>query len=215
MDTYRIVLADNHVMFRQAIKMIIEEVTNMEVVGQAGDGLELLDLLKKTPTDMVIVAMPMPKLGGLEATREINIINPEIKVLVLTMDRDKEYLYHAFAAGAKGYLLKDDTERELLAAIEKLRKGGTYVSPLLLPQLTSLFLQESLHNGEAPKEVLTKREQVIIKLIAEGKTSSDISRMLLISKSTVTNHRYNIMRKLKVRRSSQLVRYAIQRGIAA
>jgi DNA-binding NarL/FixJ family response regulator len=214
-NSYRIVLADNHVMFRQGIKMIIQVVANMEVVGEAGHGLELLDLLKKTPTDMVILTMSMPKLGGLEAPREIKIINPEIKVLVLTMDKDKENLYHAFSAGANGYLLKHDTERELLVAIEKVRKGGNYISPLLLPHLTSFFRKESLHNGEAPKDVLTKREEVIIKLIAEGKTSNEISRMLFISKSTVTNHRYNIMRKLKVKRSSQLVRYAIQRGFAA
>jgi DNA-binding NarL/FixJ family response regulator len=195
--------------------MIIHEVTSMEVVGEAGDGLELLELLPKTHPDMVILTVSMPKLGGLEAIREINIINPEIKVLVPTMDKDTEYLRHAFAAGAKGYLLKDDTERELLAAIEELRKGGTYVSPLLLPQMTSFFRKETLHNWEAPKDVLTKREEVIINLIAKGKTSNEISRLLLISKHTVANHRFNIMRKLKVRRSSQLVRYAIQRGIAA
>jgi DNA-binding NarL/FixJ family response regulator len=214
-NLYRIVLADNHVIFRRGIKMVIQEVANLKVVGEAGESLELFDLLKKTPTDMVILSMSIPGLGGLEATREINKINPDIKVLVLSMDKDKEDLYHAFSAGAKGYLLKDDTERELLAAIEELRKGGTYVSPLLSPQLTSFSRKGSLHSGGVPTDILTKREKAIIKLIAEGKTSSEISGLLFISERTVAHHRYNIMRKLKVKRSSQLIRYAIQRGYAA
>jgi len=211
-DPYHIVLADDHLMFRQGIKRIIQEVANMEVVGEAGDGLELLDLLKETPTHMVILDISMPKLRGLEAIWEIKITNPGIKVLVLTMHRDKEYLLHAFSAGATGYLLKEDTEEELLKAIDKLRKGETYVSPLLAPQMTSLFLKKSRYTGEAPGEVLTIREREIMKLIAEGKSSKEIGKLLFISNRTAQHHRANIMRKLNVKTTADLVKYAIQRG---
>jgi len=211
-DLYHIVLADNHLMFRQGIKRIIQEVANMEVVGEAGDGLELLDLLKETPAHMVILDISMPKLRGLEAIWEIKITNPGIKVLVLTMHRDREYLFRAFSAGANGYLLKEDTDVELLKAIAKLRKGETHVSPLLAPQMTSLFLKKSRYPGEAPGEVLTIRQREIVKLIAEGKSSKEVGKLLFISNRTAEHHRANIMKKLNVKTTADLVKYAIQRG---
>lgn len=196
-DPYRIVLADDHVMFRQGIKKIIEEVANTEVVGEAGDGLELLDLLKETHAHMVILDISMPKLGGLEAIGGIKIINPEIKVLLLTMHKDKEYLYRAFSAGAQGYLLKEDPDSELPKAIEMLRKGETYISPLLLPRLTGFFQEKYRYTGEpqALEEVLTIREREIIKLVAEGKSSQEIGRLLFISNRTVQHHQDNIRKK--------------------
>jgi DNA-binding NarL/FixJ family response regulator len=211
---YRIVLADPQVMFRQAIKRIIQENAGLEVVGEAGDGLELLDFLKKSPAQMVILPISMPRLGGLDAAREIKIINPGIKVLILTMYKDKECLSQAFSAGAMGYLLKNESEKELLAAIEMLRKGGAYISPLLLPQMKNFVRKESHHIGMAPPDNLTKREKDIIKLIVEGKTGTQIGRLLFISNRTVQFHRSNIMRKLKVKTSSLLIRYAIQNGYA-
>lgn len=213
-DPYRIVLADDHVMFRQGIKRIIEEVANTEVVGEAGDGLELLDLLKETHAHMVILDISMPKLGGLEAIGGIKIINPEIKVLLLTMHKDKEYLYRAFSAGAQGYLLKEDPDSELPKAIEMLRKGETYISPLLLPRLTGFFQEKYRYTGEpqALEEVLTIREREIIKLVAEGKSSQEIGRLLFISNRTVQHHQDNIRKKLNVKKAADLVKYAIQKG---
>lgn len=213
-DPYRIVLADDHVMFRQGIKKIIEEVANTEVVGEAGDGLELLDLLKETHAHMVILDISMPKLGGLEAIGGIKIINPEIKVLLLTMHKDKEYLYRAFSAGAQGYLLKEDPDSELPKAIEMLRKGETYISPLLLPRLTGFFQEKYRYTGEpqALEEVLTIREREIIKLVAEGKSSQEIGRLLFISNRTVQHHQDNIRKKLNVKKAADLVKYAIQKG---
>jgi len=140
-NPYRIILADNHTMFRQGIKNILEGAEDLEVVGEAGDGLNLLELLKKVTFDMVILDISMPNLGGFEATREIKTIFPDVKVLILTMHRDKEYVYHAIAAGAEGYLLKEDADTELFAAVEKIRQGGHYISPLLSGKLTHELIQ--------------------------------------------------------------------------
>ncbi len=140
---FSILLADDHVMFRRGVRRIIQSIDDVEVVGEASDGFELLELLKKSSPQLIILDISMPNLRGLEATREIKIINPAVKVLILTMHKDKEYLYHAFSAGAEGYLLKEDADSELISAIDTLRKGGTYISPLLSSQLADLFMQKS------------------------------------------------------------------------
>ncbi|MBM4275279.1 MAG: response regulator transcription factor [Deltaproteobacteria bacterium] len=218
MDLYQIVLADDHVMFRRGVKRIVQSLGDVEVVGEAGDGLELLEVLKKTQPQMVIMDISMPNLRGLEATREVKNLHPDVKILILTMHKDKEYLYHAFSAGAEGYLLKEDADTELLSAIDTLRRGGSYVSPLLPLQITDLFRKKSrygLDPFKVPGEDLTSREKVIIKLIAEGKSSKEIGELLYISSRTVQHHRANIMRKLNVKRTADLVKYAIQKGFVS
>jgi DNA-binding NarL/FixJ family response regulator len=211
----RILLADDHVMFRRGVRRIIQSISDVEVVGEASDGFELLELLKKTLPQLVILDISMPNLRGLEATREIKIIAPEVKVLILTMHKDKEYLYHAFSAGAEGYLLKEDADSELISAIDTMRKGGTYISPLLSTQLADLFMQKSRPQTEqsaSPGELLTTREREIIKLIAEGKSSREVADLLFISSRTVQHHRANIMKKLNIKKTADLVKYAIQKG---
>ncbi len=212
---FSILLADDHVMFRRGVRRIIQGIADVEVVGEASDGFELLELLKKTNPNLVIMDISMPNLRGLEATKEIKIIDPGVKVLILTMHRDKEYLYHAFSAGAEGYLLKEDADSELISAIETLKKGGTYISPLLSGQLADLFMQKSRPAAEMPakpEEPLTTREREIIKLIAEGKSSKEMAALLFISSRTVQHHRANIMRKLNIKKTADLVKYAIQKG---
>jgi DNA-binding NarL/FixJ family response regulator len=117
---YRVVLADDHLLFREGMKLLIERMPDVEVVGEAGDGLELLNLLKELAPDMAIIDIAMPNLRGIEAAREIKMINPRTKVLILTMHKSKEYLYHSISAGADGYLLKEDSDVELLSAIDKI-----------------------------------------------------------------------------------------------
>lgn len=215
---FSILLADDHVMFRRGVRRIIQSIDDVEVVGEAGDGFELLELLKKTSPQLVILDISMPNLRGLEATREIKIINPAVKVLILTMHKDKEYLYHAFSAGAEGYLLKEDADSELISAIDTLRRGGTYISPLLSTQLADLFMQKSRPGAEqmtGPREPLTTREREIIKLIAEGKSSKEVADLLFISSRTVQHHRANIMRKLNLKKTADLVKYALQKGYTA
>ncbi len=213
MNPYRIVLADDHAMFRQGIKNILESVDDLEVIGEAGNGFELLGLLRQVTPDMVILDISMPKLRGIEATREIKMISSKIKVLILTMHNDKEYVYSAMSAGAEGYLLKEDADTELFAAIEKLRNKGHYLSPLLSSDVAFELLQAS-HKGESPtkSDPLTTREREVLKLIAEGTANKEIADLLYISIRTVENHRANIMRKLNIRQTANLVKYAIRKG---
>jgi DNA-binding NarL/FixJ family response regulator len=212
---FKILLADDHVMFRRGVRSLIQGMENVEVVGEAGDGIELLRLLKDIHPHLVIMDISMPNLRGLEATREIKILNPGIKVLILTMHKEREYLYHALTAGAEGYLLKEDADGELLSAIETLRRGGTFISPLLSTQMADIFVDKFKAGGEprkAAEERLTIREREIVKLIAEGKSSKEIGEFLFISIRTVQHHRANIMRKLNFKKTADLIKYAIQKG---
>ena len=213
MNPYRVLLADDHVMFRQGVKRILKDADDLEVVGEASDGLELLDVAKETTPDMVILDISMPNLRGLEATREIKMLFPNVKVLILTMHRDKEYVYGAISAGAEGYLLKEDADTELFTAVDKIRQGGRYISPILSGELTHELiniLQE--RQTPSPYESLTLREKEVLKLIAEGKSHKDIADLLFISVRTVDHHRANIMKKLNIKDTANLTKYAIREG---
>ena len=172
---YRIVLAEDHALVREGIKKIVEDFADLQVVGEVGDGLQLLELLKTLTADMVILDISMPKMSGIEAAKEIKRRYPQVKVLILTMHKKKEYLNDAIAAGVDGYLLKEDVAKELGSAIDKIRQGQTYISPLLSNEMTSLFVQSRRVVPEKPEEPLTPREIEIIKLIAEGKSSREIA----------------------------------------
>lgn len=213
MRPYRIVLADDHMMFRQGIKRIIEEIPDLAIVGEVNDGLELLKTLKTTSTDMVILDISMPNLRGIEATHEIKDSNPSIKVLMLTMHKDKEHLFHAMSAGAEGYLLKEDADTELFSAIKKIRQGGVYISPLLSVQIVDVFFDRRKRDGlDIAAEALTVREREVLKLIAEGKSSKEMATLLCISVRTIHHHRANMMKKLKIRKTVDLIKYAIRKG---
>jgi DNA-binding NarL/FixJ family response regulator len=214
---FKILLADDHVMFRRGVRSMIQKIHNVEVVGEAGDGLQLLELLKDIRPHLVIMDISMPNLRGLEATREIKTLDPGIKVLILTMHKEPEYLYHALTAGAEGYLLKEDADGELISAIETLRQGGTFISSLMSAQMADIFVDKFRSGGvplALPEEPLTVREREIVKLIAEGKSSKEIGELLFISSRTVQHHRANIMRKLNVKKTADLVKYALQKGYA-
>ena len=214
MTSYEIVLADDHVLVRQGLRRIIEEREDLEVIGEANDGLELLTLLKERVPDMVILDIFMPNLRGIEAIQEIKKIHPDVKVLILTMHRDKEYLYLALSSGAKGYLLKEDADKELFSAIEKIRQGKTYISPYFSQDVIDDLVQIGRRDTKSVLEVdsLTLREREVLKLIAEGKSSKEIANLLFISVFTVNNHRASIMEKLHLKKATDLVKYAIQKG---
>ncbi len=210
---YSIILAEDHALVRQGIRKIIEDIDDLKVVEEVGDGLKLLETLKNVSANMVILDISMPGLPGILATREVKQASPHTKVLILTMHKKKEYLNDALAAGADGYLLKEDAAKELLLAIEAIRQGGIYVSPLLSGELASLFVQahRQVPSRKVP-ETLTPREIEILRLIAEGKSSKEIAQLLFLSFRTIQNHRTKIMRKLNLRKSADLVKYAIQKG---
>lgn len=209
MDVCSIVLADDHVMFRQGVKRIIEDTPGLEVVGEANDGLELLSLLKARLPDLVILDISMPHLRGLEATREIKKLYPRVKVIFLTMHRTKEFLHQALEAGADGFLLKEDADFELLRAIETVRGGKKFISSLLATEMADLAMRKQA----VDLDPLTLREKTIVKLLAEGKTTKEIADLLYISVFTVRRHRDNIMRKLNLKRLADLIRYALSRDI--
>lgn len=212
MTPYRIILADDHVMLRDGIKKIINETKGMQVVAEASDGLELLQLVKQHIADMVILDISMPRLRGIEAAQEIRKRYPHVKTLFLSMYKTKEYLHLALSAGAMGYMLKEDTGSELIHAIEAIRNGKTYLSPLIVKDLPDDFIGIGYGDGDPYDDPLTSRERQILKLIAEGKTSKEVSALLFISIHTVNNHRKNIKNKLKIRKNADLVKYAIQQG---
>jgi DNA-binding NarL/FixJ family response regulator len=203
---YTIVLVDDHALFRQGIKKIIEEVDDLQVVGEAKDGLELLELLKEMSPALVILDISMPNLRGLEAAREIKGLYPHTKILLLTMHKKKDFLQQGVEAGVDGFLVKEDADTELLQAVQAIRKGEKFYSPLLSTRLADL----ARHRGQA--DPLTKREKEIAKLLAEGKSSKEIAQLLYISIFTVRRHRDNIMRKLDLKGLADLVRYAMEQG---
>ena len=209
MGDCRVVVADDHAFFRPGLKNLIDGVDDLAVVGEAGDGLELLKLLKsiKPAPHLVILDISMPNLRGIEAIREIRIIHPEVKILIVTMHKDKEYLYQALAAGADGYFLKKDADAELFTTIEK-PQGRVCLYPCLREVEDGW---ERVRRGLG-KSVLTTRETEVLKLIAEGKANKEIADALFISVHTVERHRANIMAKLDLKKTADLVRYAIQKG---
>jgi DNA-binding NarL/FixJ family response regulator len=211
MDVCSIVLADDHVMFRQGVKRIIEETHGLEVVGEANDGLELLNLLKARLPELVILDISMPHLRGLEAIREIKKLYSRVKVIFLTMHRSREFLQQALEAGADGFLLKEDADLELLRAIQTVRGGKKFISTLLSTEMADLALRDQ----PADPDPLSPREKTIVKLLVEGKTPKEIADLLYISVFTVRRHRDNIMRKLNLKRLADLIRYALSRGITS
>jgi DNA-binding NarL/FixJ family response regulator len=212
METYRIVIADDHSLFRQGLKGLLQGNPSLEVVGEAGDGLELLDLLKKKGLDphLIILDISMPNLRGIEAIPGIKALRPGIKLLIVTMHADREYLAQTLTAGVNGYFLKKDADKELFSAIETIRRNKTYVSPHFSEDLADLWA----HGREgAGGPVLSNREREVLKLVAEGKSNKDVARLLFISVHTVERHRANLMRKLSLKKTADLVKYAIQKGL--
>ncbi|MGV1098362.1 response regulator [Thiovibrio sp. JS02] len=209
----RIVLADDHALIRHGIKKMIEENPLLKVVGEAADGLELIGLLRSTPADLVILDISMPNLRGIEAIREVRKICPQAKVLMLTMHKSEQYLCASIGSGADGYLLKEDSDTELLPAIAKIRQGEFYISPNLSKEFSEDVIASCRGRAEEGGEVLTPREKQILQMVAEGVTSKDIADKLNISKRTVEHHRANMMKKLSIKRAADLIKYAIAKGL--
>ena len=202
-NPYTIVLADDHAMFRQGIRTLLEPLEGIDITGEVADGLELLELLKKSSPDLIILDISMPHLRGLEAAREIRRLYPHVKIMLLTMHKKKEFIRQGLEEGVDGFLLKDEPGSELVRAVQTLQKGGKYLSPLLSRILGDLV-------QEARKaEILSYREREVLKLLAEGKKTREIAETLYISSFTVRRHRYNIMNKLNVQSLADLVKYAI------
>jgi len=196
------------------VRRILEGAPDLEVVGEADDGLALLALLEQWTPHLVVLDIAMPQMRGLEAIPEIKAMHPLLKVLMLTMHKERAYLRKAMAAGANGYLLKEDAESDLFGAIDKVRQGAAYVSPRLSDALVPVEAEECQGDQAATSEVgpLTLRESEVLKLLAEGKSSREIAGLLGLSSRTVEHHRANMMAKLGVKGVVDLVKYAIAEG---
>lgn len=197
------------------MKKLIDEMDGMEIVGEAGDGLELLQLLKELRPDLVVLDISMPHLRGLEAAQEIKAFCPVCKILILTMHRNKEYLYHALSAGVQGYLLKEDSDVELFSAISAIREGRVYVTQLLVDEMARDMSRLSKGQRTPPSGPLTSREKEILKLVSEGKTNPEVADFLCISVRTVQHHRASIMRKIGVTNTADMVKYAVREGYSS
>jgi DNA-binding NarL/FixJ family response regulator len=205
----RVLIADDHGIVRSGLRLLLERQPDVEVVAEASDGAEARELAIRERPDLAILDVKMPKLTGLQATREIKAQAPEVAVLILSMHDDERYLYEALKAGASGYVLKAQADTDLLAAIRAVESG----EPFLTPDAERSLIRDVLAHGPEGGERLTPREEEIVKLVAEAHTTREIAALLHLSEKTVENHRANAMRKLGMRDRVELVRYAIRQGL--
>src|SRR5256714_10500045 len=205
----RVLIADDHGIVRSGLRLLLERQPDIEVVAEAADGAEARELAIRERPDLAILDVRMPKLTGLQATREIKEQSPETAVLILSMHDDERYLFEALKAGASGYVLKAQADTDLLEAIRPVRGG----EPFLTPDAQRALITDLLERGAPSDEELTPREEEVVKLVAEAHTSKQIAEILHLSEKTVENHRANAMRKLGMRDRVELVRYAIRKGL--
>jgi DNA-binding NarL/FixJ family response regulator len=207
----RVVLADDHNLVRAGVRTILEAQPGFEVVGEAASGSEALQTLASTPADVLVLDLSMPDMDGFETLLRVKRDHPAIKVLVLTMHTDAEYVARALRHGTDGYLLKDSAVNDLVAAIEAVMSGGSYYSPAVQDEIGRM-----LREGPAPSrplDLLTEREREVLRLVAQGLSTKEIAAQFDISPRTVDTHRANLMRKLDIRSVARLTQFALREGI--
>src|SRR5271169_781265 len=214
MAKIRILLADDHTLFRQGIRTLISAEPDLEVVGEAANGGDAVDKAGNSRPDVALMDIGMPGLSGFEATRQIKKNRPQTKVLFLTMHDEGDYLIQGMEAGASGYVLKDSPSAQLVAAVRDICQGGSYLSPRMLSQLVDDFRSRIKPFSRLPRfATLTSREREVLKMLAEGDSVKEIACDLNLSVKTVEAHKFNLMRKLDIHNKAQLVQYAIQKKI--
>jgi DNA-binding NarL/FixJ family response regulator len=207
----RILLADDHVVVRRGLRLVLDAEHDLEVVAEAGDGAEAVELALREDVDLAILDVAMPRLTGLQAARELSRRRPELRLLILSMHENEQYFFEALKAGASGYVLKSAADRDLVEACRAAMRG----EPFLYPKAVSALIRDYLARPRDDEggDVLTRRELEIVKLIAEAHTTKEIAELLVISPKTVERHRQNILEKLGMRDRVELTRYAIKRGL--
>jgi two-component system, NarL family, response regulator NreC len=205
----RILLADDHALVRQGFRMILEAQPDMEIVGQAGNGREAVELASKLHPDVAVMDVAMPELNGIEATRRITNVSPRTRVLALSMHKDSMYVREILRAGARGYLLKDSGDADLVAAVRAVANGDGYISP----SVSGAVLSDYRRHVTDPLDLLTSREREVLQMIAEGKTNKEIATSLNLSVYTVEAHRGRVMEKLNLHSTGELVRFALRNGL--
>lgn len=213
MKKIRLLIVDDHTLFRESLHSHLEAIENFVVVGEAADGLEAIRKTEDLHPDIILMDYALPNLNGLGATLEIKKRNPSIKIIILTMYETGPHINQILRAGASGYVLKKAPTQELVSAINAVYNGEAFLCPLAAKHLLGNLLAPKKEISEAADEVLTAREKELLTLIAEGKTNREISCLLNISVNTVQVHRHNLMKKLDIHNSTGIVRYAIRKGL--
>jgi two-component system response regulator NreC len=212
----RIVLADDHTVMRNGLRLLLERQPHLSVVGEAADGRQAVAICESASPDVVIMDIGMPNLNGIEAARQIVGRNPRTAVAILSMHSDESYVIRALKAGARAYLLKDSAEADLLAAVRALTEGKSFFSPAISKILVEDYMRQLQRQGaEDTYELLTNREREILQLLAEGKTNKEAAAMLNLSLYTVETHRTHILQKLNLHSVPELILYAVRKGIIA
>jgi two-component system response regulator NreC len=213
--TIRLLLVDDHIVVRSGIRMLLEGEPDVEIVGEAGTAREALQAVSELHPDVILMDIGLPDLSGIEATREIKHLYPEISVVALTIHEDEEYFFKMLEAGASGYVPKKAAPDELLTAIRAAARGEVYLYPSMAKMLVNDFLTHDTQTKDVSSSLdgITPREQEVLVYLAEGAGNEEIAEALNISPKTVARHRENIMSKLNLHTRTELVKYAIRKGI--
>jgi two-component system response regulator NreC len=214
MRKIRILLADDHKLMRSGLRVLLEQQSDLSVAGEASDGREALSLSGSLKPDVLVMDVGMPNLNGIEAASQISQSHPEISIVMLSMHADESYVLRALKAGAKGYLLKDSAESDLIRAVHAVAEGKSFFSPAVSKVLLDDYVRKLKRSGvEDPYDLLTPREREVLQLVAEGNSNKDVAQLLNLSVYTVETHRANIMGKLNLRGVPELILYAVRKGI--
>jgi DNA-binding NarL/FixJ family response regulator len=209
----RILLADDHALVRRGVRLILDSEPDLTVVAEAGDGAEAIDQARTHHPDLAILDIAMPRLTGLQAARELSRIQPDLRILILTMHDNEQYFFEALSAGASGYVLKSVADRDLVEACRAAMRGEPFLYPGAITALIRNYLNRARQGDTIPAKAITRREEEILKLVAEGHTSQQIADILIISVKTVERHRANLLQKLGLKDRLELTRYAIRVGL--
>ncbi|GAA1266534.1 MULTISPECIES: response regulator transcription factor [Streptomyces] len=209
----RILLADDHALVRRGVRLILDGEPDLEVVAEAGDGAEAIEMARTHTVDLAVLDVAMPRMTGLQAARELSARHPGLRILMLTMYDNEQYFFQALKSGACGYVLKSVADRDLVAACRAAMRGEPFLYPGAVTALIRNYLDRVRQGDEVPESILTAREEEVLKLIAEGHSSKEIAETLFISIKTVQRHRANLLHKLGLRDRLDLTRYAIRAGL--
>ncbi len=212
-EKIRILIADDHTIFRSGLKLLLSSEPAFEVIAEAEDGAQAIELANELEPDVLLMDIGMPGVNGYEATKQITSSKPDISILVLTMHRSEEYFFKMLDAGASGYVLKGAETEELINAVQTVARGDAFLYPSMARNLIDRYLRVQSKDDHHHEKLLTHREEEILKLIADGYSNKDIAESLVISPSTVHTHRTNIMQKLGFNKRHELVQYARDQGL--
>ena len=209
----RILLADDHAMVRRGLRLVLDAEPDLEVVAEAADGVEAIEIALAEEIDLAILDVAMPRRTGLQAARELQERRPSVRVLILSMHANEQYFFEAVRSGASGYVLKSAVDKDLVEASRAAMRGEPFLYPATVRALMREYLEEAAAGGEPARDPLSPRETEVVKLIAEGHSTREIAEVLVISEKTVDRHRANVLAKLGMRNRVDITRYAIRRGL--